>query len=137
MAVTAKLPQRLIKKHGRAGVKLVRPGQGQVSDASKPWKPDTPQGDATLVESFSAVFLDAEVVRQSQRSFSGALLVDSSDSLLAECTQVVYIAPPELGEEDVRVADLLESKGRRFSVLKVSPIEPGEERLLIIAQVRG
>lgn len=142
------LALRLIKKKGRAGVQLYRSGSGTPSDPARPWKPDgdgpdvdNPTSADVLVATLHGVFLDPVEARGSQGQFSFHVYLragsDASDSIAPDATYAVYVAAAELPDGvTIEAGMLIVSQGRRYSVLQVSELKPGEDAILYTVSVK-
>lgn len=139
------LTSRLIKKKGRSGVRLVRPGVGVATNPARPWKRDGGAAEDTVVATLSAVFLSPVEARSSAGQFAFPVFsrsdVDLSDSLLNETTQMVYLADADLPagvELDGQAVGLyVESRGVRYVVLRGQTFRVGEQAILHILSVKG
>jgi hypothetical protein len=109
----------LIEKKGRRDGRLTR-ATSTPPDASKPWKPGTPQKVAKA-EDLPVVVLGATLFK--------------AGSLTPETTAVAYVAAaPGL---DVLLGDLLETRGARYSVLKAELLAPGDQDVLWTLHLKG
>lgn len=121
-----RLAKRLIEKKGRAGVSLVSSGKGTPSDPLKPWRADAGSADdEVLASDLRAAFLDAI------RARNGALIV-------AESTAAAYLAKASLPDGVAPVdGNLLVTGSRRYFVLKVEELAPGDQTVLYILHLKG
>lgn len=120
------LAKRLIEKKGRAGVRLLSSGKGAPSNPVRPWRPDAgSSADAVLAQGLRVAFFDAI------RARNGALIV-------AESTAAAYLAMASL-PAGVVPADgmLLETGSRRYFVLKVEELAPGDQVVMYILHLKG
>lgn len=120
------LAKRLIEKKGRAGVSLVASGQGAPSDPTKPWRPDGGSAnDVVLASGLRMAFLDAI------RARDGALIV-------AESTAAAYLAKASLPDGVVPVdGNLIVTGARRYFVLKVEELAPGDQVVMYTLHIKG
>lgn len=136
------LALRLIKKKGRSGVTIKKVGEGTPSDPDRPWKPDGGTAeDVTLATGLHGVFLDPVEARGSQGQFSFAVYLrggsDAVDSIAPNATHIVYIAAAELPTGvTIEPGYLIEQGSRRYSVLEVNELKPGEDPILYTISVK-
>jgi hypothetical protein len=142
------LALRLIKKKGRAGVKVLRVGGGTPSDPARPWKPDgdgpdeeNPTSADVEVATVHGVFLNPVEARGSQGQFSFHVYLragsDATDSIAPDATYAVFIAAAELPDGvTIEAGMLIESAGRRYSVLQVSELKPADDAILYTVSVK-
>lgn len=137
------LAARLIKKKGRSGVSVYRPGVSDATDADRPWKLDDPASgaaDVLVASGLHAVFLDPREARGAQGQFgfevSFRSWMDMPDSLMPDATAVAYFIPAELGSDELLAGDLVVSDGHRYAVARVTPLKPGDELVVYVAQLK-
>ena len=136
------LALRLIKKKGRASVTIKRVGEGTPSDPDRPWKPDGGDAaDVTLATGLHAVFLDPVEARGSQGQFSFAVYLrggaDAVDSIAPNATMIAYFAAAEMPTGvTIEPGHLVEQGGRRYSVLEVNELKPGEDAILYTVSLK-
>lgn len=120
------LAKRLIEKKGRGGVSLVSSGKGVPSDPERPWRPDSGSAeDAVLAQGLRVAFLDAV------RARDGTLIV-------AESTAAAYLAKASLPDGVLPVdGSLLVTGSRRYFVLRVEELAPGDQTVLYILHLKG
>lgn len=112
--------RRLIAKHGRKDGVLTRPSNAQQAPADKPWAPMATATDPEVASDLSVVVLDAS-------------LAVKPDQLLPEQTAVAYLAS---GVEP-RELDVLGTRGKAYSVLRVEELAPGDDTVLYILHLKG
>lgn len=137
------LAKRLITKRGRSGVSVYRPEVGLVTDATRPWKTEsleTPDADTLLASGLHVLFLDtrqaAGFLGQFGFEVSFRSRVENPDSLMPGATAVAYIIPEELGGVRLDARDLVVSGSRRYTVMRCDPLEPGDELIMFVAQLK-
>lgn len=135
------LAKRLITKKGRANVSAYRPGISAPTDADRPWKLDGPAvADQLLASGLHVVFLDNRqaIGWQGQFGFEVSFRsrVENPDSLMPGATAVAYLIPEELGVVRLDANDLIVSGDRRYTVMRCDPLEPGDQLIMFIAQLK-
>lgn len=137
------LAKRLITKKGRSNVSVYRPAEGTATDADRPWKLDDSVGttaDTLLASGLHAVFLDNRQARGAQGQFgfevSFRAWMEQPDSLMPDATAVVYLIPEELGAVRLEAGDLVVSGTHRYAVMRCDPLEPGDELIMFVAQLK-
>lgn len=114
--------RRLIAKFGRSDGELLRPSLSLQTTPERPWASDLSDlaVNPSVGSGLSVVVLDA-------------LTVLKPEQLLPEQTAVAYLAA---GLEP-RDLDVLTTKGRRYSILKVEELSPGTDVALYILHLKG
>lgn len=135
------LAKRLITKKGRKAVSAYRPGESVASDADRPWKLDGPAvADQLLASGMHVLFLDGRqsvgFLGQFGFEVSFRSRVENPDSLMPGATAVAYIIPDELGATRLQAEDLIVSGDRRYTVMRCDALEPGDELILFVAQLK-
>lgn len=135
------LAKRLITKKGRKNVSAYRPAESAPLDGARPWKLDGPAvADQLLASGMHVVFLDN---RQSvgwlgQFGFEVSFRsrVENPDSLMPGATAVAYIIPDELGVVRLQAEDLMVSGTTRYTVMRCDALQPGDELIMFVAQLK-
>jgi hypothetical protein len=127
---------RLVTKHGRSGVSLLRPGAGAVADPAMPWKPNGAAADAVLASGFKAVFLDSVSVREDP-----TLLTREATTtpfvMTPGSTHLAIVAANSLGTVIPSAGDLVKDTTRQYSVLSSELIQPGDVPIVFLIQLKG
>jgi hypothetical protein len=142
---TRAMALRLIKKKGRADVKLYRVAVGTVSDPAKPWKADGGAATDQLIATVHAVFLSPVEARGSEGQFAIPVYMRAraadDDSVGSDVTAMVYIADIELPDgvnlDSEAMGVIVESEGISYAVLRCQTYTPGEVPILHILSVKG
>lgn len=117
----AETARRLIDKKGRHDGVLRRPGLAFQTPPGRPWASEaSPEVDEAIVSGLSVVVLDARTVLK-------------PDVILPDQTAVAYIAA---GVEPQNL-DVLETRGKAYSVLEVEELAPGDETALYVLHLKG
>lgn len=135
------LAKRLITKKGRTNVSAYRPGVSAALDPSRPWKLDgAPVADQLLASGMNVVFLDirSSVGFLGQFGFEVSFRsrVENPDSLMPGSTAVAYIIPEQLGSARLQPEDLLLAGSTRYTVMRCDALQPGDELIMYVAQLK-
>lgn len=135
------LVKRLITKKGRTNVSAYRPGISEPLDGDRPWKLDgAAVADTLLASGMHVLFLDNReavgFLGQFGFEVSFRSRVENPDSLMPGATSVAYIIPEELGAARLQPEDLMVSGTRRYTVMRCDPLEPGDELIMFVAQLK-
>ena len=135
------LVQRLITKKGRTNVSVYRPGLSTATDADRPWKLDgAAVADTLLASGMHVLFLDSResigFLGQFGFEVSFRSRVENPDSLMPGTTAVAYIIPSELGATRLQAEDLMVTGTHRYTVMRCDPLEPGDDIIMFIAQLK-
>ena len=114
--------RRLIDKNGRKDGVLKRPSAALSTPVDRPWAAEdaVPAVDPSLAAELSVVVLDAKTALR-------------PEAILPEQTAVAYLAA---GLEP-KALDILETRGKTYSVLEVEEIAPGADTALYILHLKG
>lgn len=123
------LALRLIRKKGRADGEIIRTSS-PATPAQTPWKPGVPTKTA-LAENLSVVVLDAKTMLAFSRKGEAVIA-----SLAPEATAIAFLAAASL-DVPPAIGDLLETGGRRYSVLDVEDLCPGEQTILYTLHLKA
>lgn len=135
------LVKRLITKKGRQNVSAYRPGVSAPTDGARPWKLDgSAVADTLLASGMHVLFLDSResvgFLGQFGFEVSFRSRVENPDSLMPGATAVAYIIPDELGVARLQPEDLMVTSTHRYTVMRCDPLEPGDELIMFIAQLK-
>lgn len=135
------LAKRLITKKGRTGVSVYRPSESAATDADRPWKKDgAAVADQLLASGMHVLFLDNRqavgFLGQFGFEVSFRSRVENPDSLMPGSTSVAYIIPDELGAVRLQVEDLIVSGTTRYTVMRCDALQPGDELIMFVAQLK-
>lgn len=135
------LVKRLITKKGRTNVSVYRPGLSTATDGARPWKLDgAAVPDTLLASGMHVLFLDSResigFLGQFGFEVSFRSRVENPDSLMPGATAVAYIIPSELGVARLQAEDLMVTSTHRYTVMRCDPLEPGDELIMFIAQLK-
>ncbi len=135
------LAKRLITKKGRTNVSAYRPGVSGATDADRPWKLDgAAVADQLLASGMHVLFLDIRqaVGMMGQFGFEVSFRsrIENPDSLMPGSMAVAYIIPDELGAMRLEAEDLLVSGTTRYTVMRCDALQPGDELIMFVAQLK-
>ncbi|QXN72404.1 head-to-tail connector protein FII [Rhodobacter phage RcSimone-Hastad] len=135
------LAKRLITKKGRKNVSAYRPGASAPQDPARPWKLDgAPVADQLLASGMNVVFLDIRssigFLGQFGFEVSFRSRVENPDSLMPGSTAVAYIIPEQLGAARLQPEDLLLAGSTRYTVMRCDALQPGDELIMFVAQLK-
>lgn len=135
------LAKRLITKKGRKNVSAYRPGISQPTDPARPWKADgAAVADTLLASGMHVVFLDNRqtvgFLGQFGFEVSFRSRVENPDSLMPGATAVAYIIPEELGAVRLEANDLMVSGSTRYTVMRCDALQPGDDVIMFVAQLK-
>lgn len=134
------LAEKLITKKGRSGVSLYRGTPNTPANPARPWKLDVPVADQLIASGLHVLFLDQREVRggRGDRGLDTALrsVVYMPDSLVPGATTIGYFIPSELSGQALKVGDLVVTGSNRYSVIQCNPLQPGDELVLYVVQMK-
>lgn len=134
------LVKRLINKKGRSDVGITRSAPGVASNTARPWKVDIAGSDIIIATGIHAVILDIKQVQgdlgQQGLELSLRTLVPMQDSLTPSTTAIGYFIPDEFVGFTIRVGDLITTAGQRYTVLRCEPLQPGNEIVMYVANLK-
>lgn len=134
------LAKKLITKKGRSGVSLYRGTPNTPANPARPWKLDVTVADQLIALGLHVLFLDQREVRgeRGEHGLDLALrsIVYMPDSLVPGATTIGYFIPSELSGQVLKTGDLVVTGANRYSVIQCNPLQPGDELVLYIAQLK-
>lgn len=115
------LAERLIKKNGEQST-LRRKVDGAPVDPAKPWKPGTPTFTDFTV---SSLWLDFDA-----RRIDGQLIKEGDQQVFMPASELGTILPDASTDHVVRVS------GQKWEVIRVETLQPNEQLIMHVLQVR-
>lgn len=117
--------ERLVEENGRT-LQLVRKDQGNPVDPTKPWRSSTEAAEIT-------VDVIGVVTEFEKEEVDGTLVLRTDKMALVAAKSVSDAAPSNLNIEEY---DALLDGATRYRIIHPEVIEPGNQRILYILQVR-
>lgn len=134
------MADRLIKKKGRSDVSVIQPTPNSATDDSKPWKLDSAVSDTVLASNLHAVLIDIRTAQGEQGQFGFNVFfrsrVEMPDSLMPGTTAIAYFSAKETAGISFEPGHLITTLGKRFAIMRCDPLQPGNELVMNVVQLR-